>query len=912
MNKNINKTINIIKKYIWIIILIYIYLFTSLISSINEKTLEFNKINLNADKISYFSSNNTKNNTTNNTNKDNNKTENKDNKTKEEKEKEENDIAGNIGRSYKIDQSNPMSDFLGNIGTGIGHILNGVLGIIFMVLYLPIVIMVISIMSLLTILLQDSNKEAGAGEAKSGWLLTPDKIFMNKVPITNIEIFINGSLAEKTKLSGFVNAIASWYRVIFLISIAILFFILIYLSIRAMVASLAKDIAEIKMMFLNWIKSVMILFLMIFIIVGVITLNSAFVSIITQSMVNESNALENQVMGLVAGILSFNFIRETISLTILFILIFQTLSFLSVYVKRLITVGFYILIAPIISVAYAIDVVGDKKAQSMRNWLKKFMGLVFVQPFHLLLYAIFAGTVFRVANASGGPGGPGGVVTFTPGGLNFGLLILILAFFKFFKEAEEILKEMFQFDKEVSLSKGAGFAKMIMYDQGFKRLEKMGSKKKEGENGESAQKPIYIKAKEMFASKTTKTGTGSSQAQGQSQGQTQTQSSSAGSASNATQSTGETKAKNKFLETLGKTKNKVFNNKAAKAVKNTYVFAGKHIAPAIIGGAIGYSIADKNPIDEIIAGGLAGHTIMNKGIIPGAKNAMNKINLHNNYGDNAKKSSDNVEEQLHNIEKITGQNFDNSTVEGKQNISNFLEQIKSKMDNGQIMSELSSALDKYREYLMKFEGKTKFEADLLVTKKLNELKENKIDYTNIEGPEKDLAIAYNQTKVASEISEFNTKNAAISGDFRDVESILLSGGTKASGNSQEINKREEYREFKNEINEVISEMKTYMEKNEKLKEDIEMMKRAGLDKEEVMQKYEKVQKKVEVFKTKVEKRTLKTDITDKEREEYEKLITRIEKNELSSIKEDEYKTLVLDTFEGNTRNEGNKEENGSE
>ena len=51
MNKNINKTINIIKKYIWIIILIYIYLFTSLISSINEKTLEFNKINLNEDKI---------------------------------------------------------------------------------------------------------------------------------------------------------------------------------------------------------------------------------------------------------------------------------------------------------------------------------------------------------------------------------------------------------------------------------------------------------------------------------------------------------------------------------------------------------------------------------------------------------------------------------------------------------------------------------------------------------------------------------------------------------------------------------------------------------------------------------------------------------------------------------------------
>lgn len=402
MKNNLIRNINTIKKIIFIIILMYIYLFTSLISSIGEKSLGLKNIKINAEKLSYFSSSTSTTNATSGTtsgvNTENNKN--------EEKLNEENDISGNVGRSFKIDSTNPIGDFLGDIGTGIGHILNGVLGVIFWVWYLPITIVVISIMALLTILLQDSNKDAGAGQEKSGWLLTPDKIFMNKVPITNIEIFINGSVAEKTKLSGFVNAIASWYRVIFLISIAILFFILIYLSIRAMISSLAKDMAEINMMFFNWIKSVMILFLMTFIIVGIISLNSAFVSIITQSMVNESKILEDQVTGLVAGIVSMNFIRETISLGILCILIFQTLSFLSVYVKRLITVGFYILIAPIISVGYALDVVGDKKAQSLSNWLKKFMGLVFVQPFHLLLYAIFAGTIFKILNASGGVGGP--------------------------------------------------------------------------------------------------------------------------------------------------------------------------------------------------------------------------------------------------------------------------------------------------------------------------------------------------------------------------------------------------------------------------------------------------------------------------------------------------------------------------
>lgn len=402
MKNNLIRNINTIKKIIFIIILMYIYLFTSLISSIGEKSLGLKNIKINAEKLSYFSSSTSTTNATSGTtsgvNTENNKN--------EEKLNEENDISGNVGRSFKIDSTNTIGDFLGDIGTGIGHILNGVLGVIFWVWYLPITIVVISIMALLTILLQDSNKDAGAGQEKSGWLLTPDKIFMNKVPITNIEIFINGSVAEKTKLSGFVNAIASWYRVIFLISIAILFFILIYLSIRAMISSLAKDMAEINMMFFNWIKSVMILFLMTFIIVGIISLNSAFVSIITQSMVNESKILEDQVTGLVAGIVSMNFIRETISLGILCILIFQTLSFLSVYVKRLITVGFYILIAPIISVGYALDVVGDKKAQSLSNWLKKFMGLVFVQPFHLLLYAIFAGTIFKILNASGGVGGP--------------------------------------------------------------------------------------------------------------------------------------------------------------------------------------------------------------------------------------------------------------------------------------------------------------------------------------------------------------------------------------------------------------------------------------------------------------------------------------------------------------------------
>lgn len=360
-----------VQKYIWIILMIYIYITVSLISSINEKSLSLKKEIITVEKISYFSSttnnnnnNNTstKNNNNNNNEKNKKNEEKKDTQTKEEKEKEEKERQEAINKSFNIDQANPMTDFLQDPISGIGHLLNGIMGILLFIPNLLVAIVITSIMAFLTILLQDSNKEGGVGEAKSGWMLTPDKIFMNKVPITNIEIFINGNVAEKTKLAGFVNSIASWYRVVFLISIAMLFLILLYLSVRAILLSVAKDIADTKNMLFNWVKSVMILFFMSFIIFTVISLNSTFVSIITQSMINESGILENQVQQLVFGMLMPNFVRMIVSTVILLLLLVQTLSFLAVYVKRLITIGFYILIAPIISVSYALDIAGDRKS----------------------------------------------------------------------------------------------------------------------------------------------------------------------------------------------------------------------------------------------------------------------------------------------------------------------------------------------------------------------------------------------------------------------------------------------------------------------------------------------------------------------------------------------------------------------
>ena len=91
MNKKIKKYIYNIKKYSWIIILIYIYLFTSLISSISEKTLEFRNVSINAEKMSYFSSNNTSSNKSTNNNNNNNSNSNNNNSNNSNNNKSTND-----------------------------------------------------------------------------------------------------------------------------------------------------------------------------------------------------------------------------------------------------------------------------------------------------------------------------------------------------------------------------------------------------------------------------------------------------------------------------------------------------------------------------------------------------------------------------------------------------------------------------------------------------------------------------------------------------------------------------------------------------------------------------------------------------------------------------------------------------
>lgn len=70
-------------------------------------------------------------------------------------------------------------------------------------------------------------------------------------------------------------------------------------------------------------------------------------------------------------------------------LVIETIMFLFIYIKRVLQLAFYTMIAPIVAIMYPLDRLGDGKAQSFNAWVKDYIFNVLIQPMHLLLYMVF-------------------------------------------------------------------------------------------------------------------------------------------------------------------------------------------------------------------------------------------------------------------------------------------------------------------------------------------------------------------------------------------------------------------------------------------------------------------------------------------------------------------------------------------
>ena len=209
-------------------------------------------------------------------------------------------------------------------------------------------------------------------------------------PIGIISIdFFDSTKANKSNTNNLIQEnIATWYVAIRNIAITILVIVAMYIAIRMLLATTSEKKAQYKEILIYWVQSLALVFVLHYIMIGIIAINDALIKSLYKAGEQVITGKNNNIMETLF-INAFKAIRITSSLANTFaymVLCFVTIMFFISYLKRMMTIAFLIIIAPLVTVTYSIDKIGDGKSQALNAWLKEFSYTVLIQPFHCITY----------------------------------------------------------------------------------------------------------------------------------------------------------------------------------------------------------------------------------------------------------------------------------------------------------------------------------------------------------------------------------------------------------------------------------------------------------------------------------------------------------------------------------------------
>lgn len=263
-----------------------------------------------------------------------------------------------------------------------------------------------------------------SGETNTDFWFTIDRAVFNKIGLFNINYFNyteDGStyeVGDSCVVTADPNnieikkSISQVYYICKIISLILALLVLIYIGIRMAISTVASEQAKYKKMLFSWVESIAILFLMPYIMSAIFVFGEAITSIFYNIRCNLMGTIipgSSGTYGVFEQSMRLStfdsiFSEAGYNLAMLSIaywaLLYTEIKFLWLYSKRLLMVGFLILISPLITITYPIDKAGDGKAQAFSVWIKEFLLNVLIQPLHALLYLIFILSANAIASES--------------------------------------------------------------------------------------------------------------------------------------------------------------------------------------------------------------------------------------------------------------------------------------------------------------------------------------------------------------------------------------------------------------------------------------------------------------------------------------------------------------------------------
>ena len=318
---------------------------------------------------------------------------------------------------------------------GLGELLDGVVGVVFWVVKLIPMIIARLFMSLVSLAIN------GTEGFVSGFTL--DKILFNEIPLLQVNFFQmpEAGAFNSEMITSLRKNVSIWYVSIRNLAAVILAIMALYVGIRMAISSVAEEKAKYKKMLVDWVVSLGLLFVLHYIMVFVVEINDSIVEVLRNIRDNTLGGINAESWtdksSLMDKIWSDAFTTVSLIEQLSYMFIYCTLAvmtfiFFITYVKRMITIAFLIMIAPIITITYSIDRMGDGKSQALNKWFKEYIYNILLQPFQCVIYlALVNSAIASLAEE----------VTLASG-LIAGLMVV------FMYQAENIIKEIFHFESK--------------------------------------------------------------------------------------------------------------------------------------------------------------------------------------------------------------------------------------------------------------------------------------------------------------------------------------------------------------------------------------------------------------------------------------------------------------------------------
>lgn len=143
-----------------------------------------------------------------------------------------------------------------------------------------------SVNALMTLVVYSTQEDGyssilGGVSAIANQEFTIENLLLGKYTLFDIDYFeYNNSNSEKNVNSTIKQSVATWYYVLRNIAIVISVLVLIYIGIRMAISTVASEQAKYKKMFIAWVTSFILLFVMQYIFIFLMTLQESLLRIV--------------------------------------------------------------------------------------------------------------------------------------------------------------------------------------------------------------------------------------------------------------------------------------------------------------------------------------------------------------------------------------------------------------------------------------------------------------------------------------------------------------------------------------------------------------------------------------------------------------------------------------------------------